>query len=73
MNCPGDDFFERARKMRIHRREYLIAGAMFLAIGLFGIFTDRWESLFVFFILGASFLGTAFTRRSPKPSGRPPS
>jgi hypothetical protein len=57
--------------MHIHRREYLIAGAVFLAIGLFSIVTDRWESLFVFFILGTSFLGTAFTRKTPKPSGRP--
>jgi uncharacterized protein (DUF58 family) len=58
--------------MRIHRREYLIAGAVFLSIGLFGIFTDRWESLFVFFILGAAFLGTALTRKTPNPSGRRP-
>jgi hypothetical protein len=59
--------------MHIHRREYLIAGAVFLSIGLFGIFTDRWESLFVFFILGVSFLGTGFTRKTPSPSGQRPS
>jgi hypothetical protein len=59
--------------MHIHRWEYLIAGAVFLSIGLFGIFTDRWESLFVFFILGAAFLGTAFTRKTPHPGGRRPS
>jgi len=59
--------------MNIHRREYLIAGAVFLLIGLFGIFTDRWESLFVFFILGVAFLATAFTRKTPNPGGRRPS
>jgi hypothetical protein len=39
---PAPRLLGKGKKMHIHRREYLIAGAVFLAIGLFGIFTDRW-------------------------------
>jgi uncharacterized membrane protein HdeD (DUF308 family) len=60
----------KGMEMRIHKREYLITGVIFLSIGLFGIFTDRWESLFVFFILGVVFLVSGFAR---KPTTRPAS
>jgi uncharacterized membrane protein len=57
--------------MRIHKREYLIAGVLFLSIGLFGTFTDRLQSLFVFYVLGLAFLVIGFTRKStPSPAGR---
>jgi NADH:ubiquinone oxidoreductase subunit K len=51
-------------EMHIRKREYLITGVIFLSIGLFGIFTNRRESLFVFFILGVVFLVSGFTRKS---------
>ena len=60
----------KGMEMRIHKREYLTAGVIFLSVGLFGIFTDRWESLFVFFILGVAFLAIGLTR---KPTPRPAS
>jgi uncharacterized membrane protein HdeD (DUF308 family) len=61
----------KGMEMHIHKREYLITGVIFLSIGLFGIFTNRWESLFVFFILGLVFLVSGFTREStPDPAGR---
>ena len=42
--------------MSIRRLEYLIAGVLFLATGLFGTFTDRTQSLFVFYVLGLAFV-----------------
>jgi uncharacterized protein (DUF58 family) len=60
----------KGMEMRIHRVEYLITGAIFLSIGLFGIFTNRWESLFVFFILGVVFLVSGLARKpTPRPAG----
>jgi len=60
----------KGMEMRIHRREYLITGVIFLSVGLFGIFTDHWESLFVFFILGVVFLVIGLTRKpAPRPGG----
>ena len=60
----------KGMEMRIHKREYLITGVIFLSIGLFGIFTDRWESLFVFFILGVAFLVSGLARKpTPRPAG----
>jgi hypothetical protein len=57
--------------MRIHKREYLVAGVLFLSIGLFGTLTDRMQSLFVFYVFGLAFLVIAFTRRStPSPTDR---
>jgi uncharacterized protein (DUF58 family) len=61
----------KGMEMRIHKIEYLITGVIFLSIGLFGIFTNRWESLFVFFILGVVFLVSGFRRNStPSPACR---
>jgi uncharacterized membrane protein HdeD (DUF308 family) len=61
----------KGMEMRIHKREYLITGVIFLSIGLFGIFTDRWESLFVFFILGVVFLVSGLARKpTPRPASR---
>jgi uncharacterized membrane protein HdeD (DUF308 family) len=50
--------------MSIRRLEYLIAGVLFLAIGLFGTFTDPTQSLFVFYVLGLAFVVIGLTRRS---------
>ena len=61
----------KGMEMRINKREYLITGVIFLSIGLFGIFTNRGESLFVFFIIGVVFLVSGFTRKSTSsPAGR---
>jgi uncharacterized membrane protein HdeD (DUF308 family) len=48
--------------MRIHKLEYLIAGVLFLSVGLFGALTDRTQTLFIFYVLGLVFLVIGITR-----------
>jgi uncharacterized membrane protein HdeD (DUF308 family) len=56
--------------MRIHKLEYLIAGVLFLSIGLFGTLTDRTQTLFIFYVLGLVFLVIGITRFTTTKTGR---
>jgi uncharacterized membrane protein HdeD (DUF308 family) len=56
--------------MRIHKLEYLIAGVLFLLIGLFGTSTDRTQTLFIFYVLGLVFLVIGITRSTTTKAGR---
>jgi len=59
--------------MLIHKLEYLIAGVLFLSIGLFGTLIDRTQTLFIFYVLGLVFLVIGITRSTTTKTGRRPS